>query len=222
MTNEQFPNAPQGSHQRNLVVGAWNCARGQIAAGLAAHVVASVLTVFVSPAPLLTAIAATLAFAATWLYFSHGMLVGDRVASPSALRNLYAVLFTTAAILVGAWMITAVVGNASTFYCTPAIPWRIEIALFGSFAIGLLDKLPRPRGLSVLAYPLTMLALLWVAPFYGYFSGAIFFGIGLTLNCPDHSFVQFCLAALGMVGGNALGTILAGWLLKAPDARRPK
>ena len=184
------------------MVGAWNCARGQIAAGLAAHVVASVLTVFVSPAPLLTAIAATLAFAATWLYFSHGMLVGNRVASPSALRNLYAVLFTTAAILVGAWMITAVVGNAEYVLLHPRYSVAYRNCNFWKFRDRTPGQVTTSAWLVILAYPLTMLALLWVAPFYGYFSGAIF-GIGLTLNCPDHSFVQFCLAALGMVGGNA-------------------
>lgn len=173
------------------------------------------MTAYLSPVPLVTAIAATLTFAAAWPYGVRPPETETRAASLSTLVDLYAAAFTAAGVLVGAWMISAIVGDASAFYCEPAIPWRIEIALFGSFFVGLSTAMAHVRRRSVLTYPLTLVALLWIAPYYGYFSGAVFLGLGLVANCPDRSVVQFGIAVLGMVAGKAIGSMLAVWLLKA-------
>jgi len=42
------------------------------------------------------------------------------------------------AVLVVLWPVTAVFGHAADFYCSPAVPWRIEIAVFGAFVISML------------------------------------------------------------------------------------
>ncbi|HEY0846002.1 MAG TPA: hypothetical protein VGE12_11590 [Noviherbaspirillum sp.] len=186
-----------------------------VGAALAAHAVASTLTVFWSTVPTLTAIAATLTFAAVWLYGYRRSGSTGRPVPPDTRLDLYVSGFTVAGTMFGAWIITATIGEASAFYCAKAVPWRVEVALFGSFAVGLLSRMGNTRGRSLLAYPLALVALLWIAPYYGYFSGAAFLGISVMTKCPDQSIIQIAVAALAMTAGKILGGMLAAWLLKS-------
>lgn len=221
MKRERVPDLPPGSGHDSLMLGAWRSARVQIGAALAAHGVASALTGYLSAVPLVTAIAATLTFASAWLYGARRRAeTAVSAASSSNWLDLYAAALTAGAVAVGAWMISAVAGDASAFYCAPEVPWRIEIALFGSIVVGLSTAMAHVRRLSALMYPLTLMALLWIAPYYGYFSGAVYLGLGLVAGCPDRSVVQLGVTALGMVAGKVIGNMLANWLSnRAPDDR---
>lgn len=91
-------------------------------------------TLSVQP-PLLTAVAATLVFAGISLAYGRrpGAAVGP---VPGRLPESLA---ADAMVLVIVGAVTALIGRAvgtgAAFYCEPLVPWRIEIALFGSFAV---------------------------------------------------------------------------------------
>ncbi|WP_136416044.1 hypothetical protein [Herbaspirillum sp. ST 5-3] len=210
MVHERFPHLKPGSSQKNLPSVGHTLAL--LGPALTAHAVASALTVYAATVPALIALAATLAFAAAWRYGPRRVSVRAGHVSSRVISDLYGSFLAAAATLAGAWAITAVIGDAHAYYCSEAVPWRIEIALFGSFALGLLCRMAEARGLQMLAYPLTLLALFWIAPYYGYFSGPVFLGIGLITDCTDRSVVQLCVAAFGMVAGTAIGRSIAAWL----------
>jgi len=69
------------------------------------------------------------------------------------------------AVLIVLWPMTAIFGHAADFYCSPAVPWRIEIAVFGAFVISMLNymacRLRYANALDMLIY----VSLFWIAPF---------------------------------------------------------
>jgi hypothetical protein len=172
------------------------------------------LTGWTNPAPLLTTLAATLAFATVAL--GYALRSRDATASTSRLEPLLVQFvgagLTFAAILAGVWVIGSFAGTGTEFYCVPLVPWRIEIALFGSFAIGLLTAVPRSRRLAWAVYPLTMIAFLWIAPFYGFFSAPIFLGVSLNTLCPDRPISTVLLVGLGMLVGERVGSAVNVWI----------
>jgi hypothetical protein len=113
---------------------------------------------------------------------------------------------------VGAWVIGRVVGAGAAFYCEPLVPWRMEIALFGSFVAGYFTVMAHAHHLAWAVYPLTMLALLWIAPFYGFFSAPLFLGISLNTLCSDRPLPTVLLTALSMLVGEWVGSAVAGWM----------
>jgi hypothetical protein len=183
-----------------------------ILAALAAHVVVVGLTESTNSAPLSTALAATLVFAAVVL--GHALRSRDVTASwsePVPVQFVAAGL-AFAGIFAGVWAIGRVTGTGAHFYCEPLVPWRIEIALFGSFAVGLLTAVPKSRRFAWAAYPLTMIAFLWIAPFYGFFSAPIFLGLSLNTPCPDRPISTVLLVALGMLVGERVGSAVNAWI----------
>ena len=120
----------------------------------------------------------------------------------------------------GAWVIGRVVGTGAAFYCEPLVPWRIEIALFGSFVGGYLTVMAHaPPGRS----SLMLLALLWIAPFYGFFSAPVFLGVSLNTLCPNRPLPTVLLTALSMLVGEGVGSAVADWMSgrsTAPQQRR--
>jgi len=112
----------------------------------------------------------------------------------------------------GAWLLGRVVGTGAAFYCEPLVPSRIEIALFGSFVGGCLTVMAHAHHLAWAVYPLTMLALLWIAPFYGFFSAPLFLGISLNTLCADRPLPTVLLTALGMLVGEWVGSAVADWM----------
>ena len=119
----------------------------------------------------------------------------------------------------GAWLIGRVLGTGAGFYCEPLVAWRIEIALFGSFGVAYCTGMARQRRRARAAYPLAVLALLWIAPFYGFFSAPLLLGLNLNTMCPGRSIVTVVLAALGMYVGEQLGLTAANWI---SGAARPR
>jgi hypothetical protein len=183
-----------------------------IAAGLGAHAVIVGLTEVVSPAPLLTAFIATFVFAGVVDLITWRGAAVTSIPRPATLRLQPQGL---ALIVIGAsvCVIGHVFGTGAEFYCEPIVPWRIEIALSLSFVLGILTTMPPIGRLERAAYPLTMIAFLWIAPFYGFFSAPLFLGISLNTMCPDRSLPTIILAALGMYVGGKVGEAVAKWLL---------
>jgi hypothetical protein len=134
--------------------------------------------------------------------------------------RLPGILAADATVLVIVWAGVALVGRAlgtgAAFYCEPLVPWRIEIALFGSLGVAYFTAIARQRGRAWVGYPLVVLALLWIVPFYGFFSAAFFLGVGLNTICSDRPIVTVVLAALGMRVGEQLGLTVAGWVSSVP------
>ena len=183
-----------------------------IGAALAANAVTLWLSELVAPVPLVTAMLATLAFAGVWLGLSEHFSAGTSSLRLGLREHLYAAGLTMLGVFLGTWLLVAVIGDGRTFYCEPAVPWRIEIAMFGSFAVGFWTRMADARGRARLIYPLTLIALLWIAPFYGFFSAPIFLATQLAAGCADRGFVFLILAASGMVVGEPLGSVIGAWL----------
>jgi hypothetical protein len=70
----------------------------------------------------------------------------------------------------------------------------------------------RQRRRAWAAYPLAVLALLWIAPFYGFFSAPLFLGVSMNTMCPGRPIVSVVLTALGMRVGEQVGLAAAGWI----------
>ncbi len=168
-----------------------------------------------SAAPTLTSIVATFTFAVIWMQGYKRAGASARVMLCEEWRNPLAWILTAGATMCGAFVISAVLDDADAFYCAPAVPWRIEVALLGSFTVGLASRIGTERSLAIIAYPLSLIAMLWIAPFYGYFSSAIFLGLSATARCTDQPLVQIAVVAAAMLAGRALGDLLARWLVKA-------
>lgn len=214
MNSAKPSDPPPGSTHRNLVASAWHQARILVVAALAAHGVTNAL---VSSAPLLTALAATLSFAAVWLYGARNFAVKTYPTMPGTAFGLYTAAFTAAGVLLGAWIIKGIIGSASAFYCASAIPWRIEIALFLSFVISLFLRMAHTRRVFLLTYPLILLALFWIVPFYGYFLAPVFLVLALITDCADRPIIQIYLVTFGIAAGNIVGNMFAVWLLETKD-----
>ena len=183
-----------------------------VVAGLAAHGSVVGLTVFSAPPPLLTALVATLVFAGATLAYGRltGALVGP---SPGRLPgSVLADAVVLGIVAAGGWLIGHALGTGATFYCEPVVPWRIEIALFGSFGVACVAGMAGQRGRAWAGYPLAVLALLWIAPFYGFFSAPLFLGVSLTAMCPGRPIFSLILAALGLRVGEQVGLAAARWI----------
>jgi len=183
-----------------------------VVAGLAAHGSVVGLTVFSAPPPLLTALVATLVFAGATLAYGRltGALVGP---SPGRLPgSILADAVVLGIVAAGGWLIGHALGTGATFYCEPVVPWRIEIALFGSFGVACVAGMAGQRGRAWAGYPLAVLALLWIAPFYGFFSAPLFLGVSLTAMCPGRPIFSLILAALGLRVGEQVGLAAARWI----------
>ena len=119
---------------------------------------------------------------------------------------------TLIAVLVVLWPVTAIFGHAADFYCVPAVPWNIEIAVFGAFVISMLKymtaPLPYPKFLEMLIYA----SLFWIAPFYGFFSAPYFLGMNIVTPCPDRQILEIVLASAAMVIAAALAETVGAFL----------
>jgi hypothetical protein len=151
-----------------------------VVAGLAAHGCVVGLTAYFTLPPLLTALVATL------LYGGVGMAYGRRpgaVVGPAPGRLPRTILADSVVLVIVAaagWLTGRTLGSGAAFYCEPLVPWRIEIALFGSFGLAYFSFGARQRRHAWATYPLGVLALLWIAPFYGFFSAPLFLGVSLN------------------------------------------
>ena len=183
-------------------------------AALAAQAVTVAQNRLVTAVPLLTAMLATLAFSCAWVGLSPSASVNAALLRTSLRARLYVAALTTVGVLLGVDLIAAVLGDARSFYCNPAVPFRIEIAIFGSFAVGLCTRIAAARGQAQLVYPLALVAFFWIAPFYGFFQGPVFLATGLVAGCGDRGVIPILLAASAMILTERLGNELGAWISK--------
>jgi hypothetical protein len=186
-------------------------ALGRVAAGGAAHAVVLALAAL-GLAPLAIALAATLAFAV--------VAAARGAADWDASRS---VIFLTAETLgaVGMALVFALAAPWSAdlptaFYCRGAVPWRIEIALLGAFAFGLLRCLVYRQRLHTLVDVAVHLSLSWIAPFYGFFAPGYMLALGLGVSCPGRTLPGLGLVVIALYSGNRLGALMAAWLWPGP------
>ncbi len=188
-----------------------------VAAALAAQAVTVALTKLDAPVPLLNAMLTTLAFSCAWVGLSPSASVNAALLRTSLRAHLYVAALTAVGILLGVHLIAAVLGEARSFYCNPAAPFQIEIAIFGSFAVGLCTRIAAARGQAQLVYPLTLVAFFWIAPFYGFFQGPVFLATGLVAGCGDRGAIPILLAAPAMILTERLGNKLGAWMSRPHD-----
>lgn len=186
-----------------------------VVAGLAAHGAVVGLTAFSAPPPLLTALVATLVFAGISLAYGRRT---DALVGPSPVRLPESIVADAVVLVIvgaGGWLIGRALGTGAAYYCEPLVPWRIEIALGGSFGVAYVTCMARQRRRAWAAYPLAVLALLWIAPFYGFFSAPLFLGVSMNTMCHGRPIVTVVLTALGIRVGEQVGLAAAGWISDA-------
>ena len=189
----------------------WRAAAPRITAGLGAHSVVVALTALTSSVPLLTALVATLVFAGSPLPIIHGVVRALRGASRPLMVPRLAGALALVSIGAGAWVIGRVVGTGAAFYCEPLVPWRIEIALFGSFVGGYLTVMAHaPPGMGSLspyaACPSVDCALL-----------RVLLGARVPWGQPQHAVPQSTAAHGAPHGaqhacGGGVGSAVADWM----------
>jgi hypothetical protein len=190
-----------------------------VVAGLAAHGCVLGLTAYFTLPPLLTALVTTLVYGGVGMAYGRrpGAVVGP---APGRLpRTILADSVVLVIVAAAGWLTGRTLGSGAAFYCEPLVPWRIEIALFGSFGLAYFSFGARQRRHAWATYPLGVLALLWIAPFYSFFSAPLFLGVSLNTMCPGRPIVTVVLAALGMRVGEQVGLAAAGWISGAVPPR---
>jgi hypothetical protein len=114
-------------------------------------------------------------------------------------------------VLVGAggWVLQRVFGPGTAFYCEPLVPWRIEIAFTGSFGLAYFTFMALQRRRAWAVYPLALVGLLWIAPFYGFFSAPLFLAVSLNIRCPGRPIVTIVIVAVGIRVGERVALAVA-------------
>jgi len=188
--------------RRQVLTGAWRTARMNIVAAVAAHAVVCALSTMPLPSMLLPALAASLVYAGVVLQCEQRTVPVPAFSRASATLSL---------------SIEVMLGRASAFYCAPPVPWHVGAALLGSFFLGLVVTIGRARWNLKLPLAASMVALWWMAPFYGYFSGPVFLAIQWVTDCPGRSFQNVGFGVVALVTGRLLGGLLATWLVGTAD-----
>lgn len=116
------------------------------------------------------------------------------------------------AVLIVLWPMTAIFGHAADFYCTPDVPWRIEIAVFGAFVISMLKYMAARLRYANSLHMLIYVSLFWIAPFYGFFSAPYFLGMNIVAPCPDRQILEIVLAGAAMVMAAGLAESVGAFL----------
>jgi len=193
------------------------------AAAGAVHIVVLVAVEGLALTPLTAALAASVVFAlvivaepipgtATMRREGHKRDMARTVSGYTNASAFFVLALT--AILVVLWPMAAIFGHAADFYCSPAVPWRIDIAVFGAFVISMLKymagRLRYANVLDVLIY----VSLFWIAPFYGFFSAPYFLGMNIVTPCPDREILEVVLAGAAMAAASTLAELVGAFLSK--------
>ena len=199
----------------NMNTTAWRDSIGPIIATLVANLVVMVLVSF-NTKPLAISFAATGVFLFVQYWFdlkSKNEYKDDRLKLSFVLMSN---LIIVAVVALGVWLSSMLNGNLSVFYSLPAMPIRIDIALFGSFFVGLSSLHFQTAFKPKLPYFFVLASLFWIAPCYGYFSAPIFLGMNI-LHFGDHmTATHIALTLFGIFAGDQLGRKVAYWLKAAP------
>lgn len=158
-----------------------------------------------------------LALVATLLFAIPIMLVSpvqtpDRAARSAALVAEVACLVVGASAgILGLLLVTFVGGTSVDFYCAPQVPWRLEIAAFGGFVLGLLEAMLQGRGGLSTLRPALYLGFFRIAPWYGFFHAPAFLAQLLFYPCEKGVFSTMARAAVAMAVTHVIGRRIAVW-----------
>ena len=130
--------------------------------------------------------------------------------------SLLADMLIIATVCGGGRLIGRAVGTGASFYCEPLVPWGVGIAMGGGFGVAWVASRAHRHGYAWAAYPLALLGLLRIAPFYGFFVGPLVLGLSLNTMCSGRSLPGVVLIALGMRVGEKVGLAVAKWSSGAP------
>ena len=193
-----------------------------VAAGVAAHGAVVGLTALSVRSQLVTAAVATVVFAGITLACGRrlGAMMGPSRARARRVVVDYVLVFATVGLI--GWLVGRLLGTGAAFYCEPLVPWRVEIAIFGSFGLAYLTSMAHRRHRAWAVYPLVVLALVAIAPFYGFFSAPLFLALSLNTMCPGRPIVVAVLIAIGMGVGERLGIATAAWLSEGTSATKER
>ena len=157
-----------------------------------------------------------LAMVATLLLVGCGLSLGLRLPWEHSLfrRASWVTLAVEIAVTAaGLSLAAAFLPQIQAFVCSPLVPWKISIALLGTFATCWLtataSRAPRVKGAAPY---MIVAALFWIAPFYGFFHGPWLLGQGLALACDGRPLATVILAAAGMLIAAEAGRSSARWL----------
>ena len=164
--------------------------------------------------PLTLALAATLLFAIPLLAVAIVPTSVHLERSPALAAEVAFLVIGTAGSLLGLAVVVQLIGTAQDFYCAPEVPWRVEIAAFGGFALGLLDTMFRRHGQVSALSPLVYLGFFWIAPWYGFFQAPAFLAQAIFYSCEERSLMTIVLSVIMMAASQLCGLWLAAWFSK--------
>ena len=117
--------------------------------------------------------------------------------------------------LLGLAVVELLIGTSKDFYCAPEVPWRMDVAAFGGFALGLLDKMVRRHDQASALSPTVYLGFFWIAPWYGFFHAPAFLAQVIFYPCEGRSLTTIFLSVITMAASHVIGRRLAAWFLRA-------
>ncbi|MCV0395742.1 MAG: hypothetical protein K5872_05745 [Rhizobiaceae bacterium] len=129
---------------------------------------------------------------------------------------------------INALLVTFLIVKAASFvwdapgqlFCDPGVPWRVELFLLGAYTLPVLSALGQVRGKPRHAF-WAYLCLVWIAPWYGFFNGAVLAGAGLALECPGRTWMPYAAAFAGGIPATYIGVWLGRWTGRSEPMRSP-
>jgi hypothetical protein len=178
------------------------------------HVGVAVAEALDSADPLNLALVATLLFALPIMTMpvaapSTQMIGPQMLAVEAAYLVVGTLAGTTFLALIG-----LVNGSSEDFYCAPEVPWRVEIAAFGGFALGVIEAMLRRLGRLSALGPAVYLGFFWIAPWYGFFRAPVFLAQAIYFSCEGRTYLAVAAVAITMVLAHDIGRHLAWWLAR--------
>jgi hypothetical protein len=176
------------------------------------HIGVAVAEALDSADPLTLALVATLLFAVPirTVATPSTKTIGPKML---AVEAAYLVVGTLAGLIILA-LVGLINGSSTEFYCAPEVPWRIEIAAFGGFVLGVIEAMLRRLGRLSALGPAVYLGFFWIAPWYGFFRAPAFLAQAIYFSCEGRTYLAVVAAAITMVLAHYVGRHLAWWLAR--------
>lgn len=178
------------------------------------HAGVAVAEAVASADPLTLALVATLLFAlptmATNVAVPSTQTVGPQMFAFEAAHLVVGTLAGTTILAV----IGLVNGSSDDFYCAPEVPWRVEIAAFGGFVLGVIEAMLWRLGRLSALGPAVYLGFFWIAPWYGFFRAPVFLAQAIYFSCEGRTYLAVAAVAITMVLAHDVGRHLAWWLAR--------
>jgi hypothetical protein len=114
--------------------------------------------------PLTLAVTATLSFAIPLMVVAVVPTSAHAERSTAFAAEVAFLTVGTVGSLLGLAVVELLIGTSKDFYCAPEVPWRMDVAAFGGFALGLLDKMVRRHDQASALSPTVYLGFFWIAP----------------------------------------------------------